>query len=208
MRPAIRPKTVALTIATMTSGSPVTSVMLATNEPGVTCWKNTPKKNPPTRPVNVTSDEISNETSVTASNLGARSARTGSTPITRNASSSSRIVRAPRSAQIAAAPDPETTRTVTNGPISFTVVTEAPVPDRSAAPNSTSSTLKRKTDSTVNGMAKNIAGSNDTRATNHVCSRNSRQAKGHLNIAAKTSSANATNSPALRTGASATPPPG
>src|SRR6478735_2170108 len=139
----------------MTSGRPVTSVMLATNEPGVTCWKNTPKQNPPTRPVSVTTDEINSETSVTASNLGASRARTGSMPIPRNASSSSRIVRAPRSAQIAAAPDPETTKTVTKGPISFTVVTEAPVPDRSAAPNSTSNTLKRNTDNTVNGMAKN-----------------------------------------------------
>ena len=128
-------------------------------------------------------------------------------PITRSASSSSRIVRAPRSAQIAAAPDPETTRTVTKGPISFTVVTEAPVPDRSAAPNSTSRTLKRKTDRTVNGIAKNIAGNSDTRATNHVCSRNSRQAKGHLNNATNTSSDNAKKSPKLRTGASAAPPP-
>ena len=69
----------------------------------------------------------------------------GLMPITRSASSSSRMVRAPRSAHIAVAPAPATTNTVTIGPIWFTVPIAAPVPEKSAAPNSFSRTLKVKT---------------------------------------------------------------
>ena len=73
----------------------------------------------------------------------------GLMPITRSASSSSRIVRAPRSAHIAVAPAPATTSTVTIGPIWRTVPSAAPVPEKSAAPNSFSRMLKVNVSSTV-----------------------------------------------------------
>src|SRR5712671_3303990 len=63
--------------------------------------------------------------------------------------------------------------------------------------------LKVNTDSTTNGMDNTIDGNSDTRATNHVCSKNSPQANGHLNRAATISSAVAKKSPAPRSGASA-----
>ena len=56
------------------------------------------------------------------------------------------------------------------------------MPEKSAAPNSTSRMLRVNTTSTVNGMVSNSVGMIDTRATNQVCKRNSRQANGGLNI--------------------------
>ena len=76
----------------------------------------------------------------------------------------------------------------------------APVPEKSAAPNSTSRMLKVKTSSTVNGMDSIRVGTIDTRATNQVCRMNSRQANGRLNIATKVSSAMAKKPPNERTG--------
>jgi len=111
-------------------------------------------------------------------------------------------VRAPKSAQIAAAPEPATTRTVTNGPTSL-ATREPPTPEKSAAPISIRNTLKVKTDATVNGMDKTIAGKSDTRATNQVCANSSRHANGHLNIATSVSRARAKKSPTPRTGAKA-----
>ena len=58
------------------------------------------------------------------------------------------MVRAPRSAHIAVAPAPETTSTVTIGPIWLTVPTAAPVPEKSVAPNSPSRMLNVNTSST------------------------------------------------------------
>ncbi len=110
------------------------------------------------------------------------------------------MVRAPRSAHIAVAPAPATTSTVTIGPICVTVPIAAPVPEKSAAPNSTSRTLKVKTSNTVNGMDSIRVGTIDTRATNQVCRMNSRQANGRLNIATKVSNAMAKKPPNERTG--------
>src|SRR5882757_1302414 len=63
--------------------------------------------------------------------------------------------------------------------------------------------LNVNTESTTNGVDNTIDGNSDTRATNHVCSKNSPQANGHLNRAARISSAVAKKSPAPRSGASA-----
>src|SRR5204862_5031635 len=60
----------------------------------------------------------------------------GSTPRTRRASSSSRILRAPRSAVIAVPATPATTTAVTSGPIQRTAVNTKKPPRRSRAPNS------------------------------------------------------------------------
>ena len=95
-------------------------------------------------------------------------------PSTRMASISSRMVRAPRSAQIAVAPAPATTNTVTTGPSWVMVPNAVPAPERSAAPISRSRMLRVNATSTVNGMATSSVGTSETRAIIHVCSRNSR----------------------------------
>ena len=87
------------------------------------------------------------------------------------------MAREPRSAHIAVAPVPATTRTVTTGPIWVTEAVAAPVPEKSAAPNSTRRMFMVNTTSTVNGIASNSVGIRDTRATNHVCNKNSRHGK-------------------------------
>ena len=136
----------------------------------------------------VTSDASSSATIVAASTRGTTSAWIGLMPSTRSASSSSRMVRAPRSAHIAVAPAPATTSTVTIGPIWVTVPSAAPVPEKSAAPISTSRMLRVKTVSTVNGIASISVGTIDTRATNHVCRSISRHAKGRRGSAIRVSS--------------------
>ena len=137
---------------------PVSSVRPATNAPGVTCWTNTEKKNAPTSPPGSPPTTAATPPTVAASTRGTTSAWIGLMPITRSASSSSRMVRAPRSAHIAVAPAPATTSTVTIGPIWLTVPIAAPVPEKSAAPNSISRMLKVNTINTVNGIASISAG--------------------------------------------------
>jgi hypothetical protein len=69
------------------------------------------------------------------------------------------------------------------------------VPEKSAAPNSTNKMLKVKIAKTLNGIASNIVGSSDTRATNHACRKNSRHAKGLRGINTNVSSAIAKKPP-------------
>src|ERR1700688_141398 len=118
-------------------------------------------------PTIVTNDTSAAATNVAASTRGTTNDCTGLIPRTRSASSSSRMVRAPRSAHIAVAPAPETTSTVTIGPIWVTVPIAAPVPEKSAAPTSVNRMLKVNTSNTEYGMVNINAGSTDTRATNH-----------------------------------------
>src|SRR5690349_23535989 len=205
MSPAVRPNSVALIKAMTTSPTPVIRVIPATNAPGVTCWKYTEKKKPPNRPTRITSDDSSSATVVAARTRGTTSVWIGLIPITRSASSSSRMVRAPRSAHIAVAPAPATTSTVTIGPVWLTVPNDAPVPEKSAAPNSTSSTLKVNTVSTVNGIDSINVGTSETLATNHVCRRYSRHANGRWNMHMNVSSAIAKKPPRPRRGLVATP---
>src|ERR1700733_4244539 len=62
------------------------------------------------------------------------------------------MVRDPSSAHIAVAPQPATTSTVDIGPMYTTQASAAPVPDRSAAPISTSRMLMMKTANALNGI--------------------------------------------------------
>src|SRR6267154_5141861 len=162
------PNKAALIHATTTLPIPVMMVIELTKDPGETFWKYTEKKNPPTIPTRITSDDSSTATVVAASTRGTTSDWIGLMPITRSASSSSRMVRAPRSAHMAVAPAPETTSTVTIGPIWLTVPIAAPVPEKSAAPNSVSRTLNANTSSTEYGIVSISAGKTDTRATNQL----------------------------------------
>ncbi len=109
-----------------------------------------------------------------ASIRGVTNRCTGLMPSTSIASISSRMVREPRSAHIAVAPAPATINTVTSGPTWVTAPNAAPAPLRSAAPNSRSRMLRMKLTRTVNGMATNNVGANETRAMNQDCSKNSR----------------------------------
>ena len=122
-------------------------------------------------------------------------------PSTRIASISSRIVRAPRSAQIAVAPAPATTSTVTTGPSWVIVPNAVPAPDRSAAPISRNRMLSVKATSTVNGIATSRVGTNETRAIIHVWSRNSRNWNGRRNVLTNVSKDISTNPPTARAGA-------
>ena len=70
------------------------------------------------------------------------------------------MVRAPRSAHIAVAPAPATTKTVTIGPIWRTVPSAAPVPEKSAAPISVSRMVSMKVSNTVYGMVNISVGTN------------------------------------------------
>jgi hypothetical protein len=60
--------------------------------------------------------------------------------------------------------------------------------------------LRVKTVSTVNGMASINVGTIETRATNHVCNKNSRHAHGGLNISTAQSSDMAKNAPSALSG--------
>src|ERR1700730_4304389 len=88
----------------------------------------------------------SSATSPEASIRGVTNRCTGSMPSTSIASISSRMVRDPRSAQIAVEPAPATISTVTIGPTWVTAPHAAPAPDRSAAPNSPQQDVERETD--------------------------------------------------------------
>src|SRR5258705_4702616 len=194
------PNNAPLTRPRITSDRRVRSVRPAAKAPGVTCWTNTEKKKEPARTRMLTSDTRDAATTVAASTRGTTSDWIGLIPRTRNASSSSRMVRAPRSAHIAVAPAPAMTSTVTTGPTWVTAAVAAPVPEKSAAPNSISRMLRVNTMRTVNGMVSISVGTIDTRATNHVCSRNSRHANGGLNIKTNVSSDMAKKSPTARIG--------
>ena len=73
--------------------------------------------------------------SVSASTRGATSERIASTPITASASSSSRTLRAPRSAVIAVPAAPATTIPATHGANSRSDATENTSPTRSTNPS-------------------------------------------------------------------------
>jgi hypothetical protein len=98
----------------------------------------------------------------------------GSMPSTSIASISSRMVRAPRSAQMAVDPAPAMTSTVVSGPSWVTAPSAAPAPERSAAPNCASKTLSVKISSTVSGIDTMMIGSSATRMMNQACQTNSR----------------------------------
>ena len=99
-------------------------------------------------------------------------------PSTSSASISSRMVRAPRSAQMAVDPAPATTSTVTSGPSWVTAPSAAPAPETSAAPNSASRMLSVKMISTVSGIETATVGRNATRMRNQLCRMNSRHSNG------------------------------
>ncbi|CFR82160.1 Uncharacterised protein [Mycobacterium tuberculosis] len=122
-------------------------------------------------------------TSIEASTRGTTRRWMGSMPSTSIASISSRMVRAPRSAQMAVDPAPATTSTVVSGPSWVTAPIAAPEPEMSAAPNWASRILSVKINSTVSGIETMIVGKNPTRMMNQHCRMNSRHWNGQRNSA-------------------------
>ena len=92
----------------------------------------------------ITAPLSSSATNVEATTRGTTRRWIGSMPSTSSASISSRMVRAPRSAQIAVDPAPATTSTVTSGPNWVTAASAAPAPEMSAAPNSVKQDVQRE----------------------------------------------------------------
>src|SRR3954454_5094658 len=82
---------------------------------------------------------------------------------------------------------------------------DAPTPDRSAAPRSTSRMLRLKITCVQNGIDINSVGISDTLATNQIWMRNSRQANGGLNLRRRVSGLSEKTPPIARTGLVITP---
>ena len=124
----------------------------------------------------------------------------GSMPNTCMAAISSRMVRAPRSAQIAVPPAPATTTTVTKGPICWTEAIPEIAPERSRAPRSPSNRLTSKMTRRVNPSITRIVGMIETRVMNHACRTASRQENFLVNMMTSASSDMAAMSPRAATG--------
>src|SRR6478672_7630964 len=100
-------------------------------------------------PMTTTKLLSSNATKPEANIRGVTKRCTGLIPSTSIASISSRMVRDPRSAQMAVEPAPATINTVTSGPTCVTAPNAAPAPDKSAAPSSRNWKGRRNTNRTA-----------------------------------------------------------
>jgi hypothetical protein len=123
----------------------------------------------------------------------------GSIPSTRIASSSSRIFRAPRSAQMAAPPAPAMISAVTIGPASRTTASTDAAPVNDWAPSWRTSEPSCRAMTAPNGIETSAAGRIDTELMNHACWMNSRTWNGRRPIARNASRLNAKKVPLWRT---------
>src|SRR5919112_2711118 len=142
-------------------------------------------------------------TSMQASTRGTTRRWIGSMPNTIIASSSSRILRAPRSAAMAEPPAPAMSSDVAIGPASRTTARTEAEPTNDWAPNCLIRPPTWSAITAPNGMATSAVGMIVTEAMNHACCRNSRVWKGRRNSPRKTSRPNAKSLPAAPTGARA-----
>src|SRR6188472_4213402 len=126
---------------------------------------------------------------------------TGSMPSTIIASSSSRILRAPRSAAIADPAAPAISSDVAIGPASRTTASTAAEPVNDWAPNCLIRPPTWSAMTAPNGMATSAVGMIVTEAMNQACWRNSRVWKGRRKSPRPTSRPKANSLPAVPTGA-------
>jgi hypothetical protein len=117
-------------------------------------------------------------------------------PSTRIASISSRILRAPRSAQMADPPAPATTSAVTIGPDSRTTASTDAAPVNDCAPSWRTSDPSCRAITAPNGMETSAAGRIDTELMNQACWISSRIWNGRRHTARAVSPQNATKEPA------------
>ena len=113
-----------------------------------------------------------------ASTRGATSRSTGSMPMTRSAAISSRMVRAPRSEQMAEPPAPDSSSAVMIGAACWTIAMRVDrADDRRRADLRRPCPPTSMTRIRPNGMVMRIVGSRVTETRNQVCSAYSRQGK-------------------------------
>src|SRR6478736_8405111 len=127
----------------------------------------------------------------------------GSMPSTIIASSSSRILRAPRSAAMADPPAPAIRSEVTIGPASRTTASTDAEPVKDWAPNCWIRPPTCSAMTAPNGIATRAVGTMVTESMNQACWMNSRSWKGRRNSARATSRAKANRLPAAPIGARA-----
>ncbi|EGJ73036.1 putative D-methionine ABC transporter, ATP-binding protein [Streptomyces sp. Tu6071] len=144
----------------------------------------------------------SSATNMVASTRGTTSRCTGETPMTSMASSSSRILREPRSAQIAEPPAPAMSSETMSGLACWMTARTLAPPVKDCAP---SCCVKLPTWSAMTapkGIDTSAAGRMVTLAMNQNCSMNSRNWKGRRKIARSTSRVSAKSLPVWRSGPS------
>src|SRR5712692_2055286 len=133
--PAIIPNTKALAMDDHKSHGWASVVKPERNAPADTCWTTTLKKYPPPRPATLTSETRSAPTVAEAHNRGVTRRCTGLMPITCRASISSRILREPISAVIAAPPAPAIMSAAATGDASRTMASTMAEPVAAVAPS-------------------------------------------------------------------------
>src|SRR6476469_3875634 len=136
-----------------------------------------------------------------ASTRGTTRRASGETPSTSMASISSRILREPRSAQIAEPPAPAMSSAVTMGLASRTTPRTATAPVKLCAPICLVRLPTCSARTAPNGIETSAVGRIVTLAMNQACCTNAAPWNGRLNRLRTTSSASAKKSPAPRTGA-------
>ncbi len=140
----------------------------------------------------------STATNMHASTLGTTRRCTADTPSTSIASISSRMVRAPMSAQMADPPAPATSNATTSGLACCTVASTLPAPVYDCAPSCFASEPNCIEMTAPNGIATNAVGRIVTLAMNQACWMNSRNWNGRWNTPRATSSPSANKRPVSR----------
>ena len=120
----------------------------------------------------------------------------GEMPSTSIASISSRILRLPRSAQIAEPPAPAISSAHTIGLASRTMASTLAAPTKDCAPIWTARLPSWSAMTAPNGIATSEVGTIVTLAMNQACSMNSRTWNGRLNVSRPTSRKSANRRPA------------
>ena len=144
-----------------------------------------------------------NATSMQASTRGTTRRWIGSMPSTIIASSSSRILRAPRSAAIAEPPAPAISSAVPIGAACWTTASTDAEPVNDCAPNCLIRPPTWSAMTAPKGMATRAVGTIVTEAMNHACWMNSRSWNGRRKSPRPTSRAKAKRLPAAPIGARA-----
>src|SRR3954451_16567566 len=158
------------------------------------------KKYPPATPTTLTRPLSRPATSIEASTRGTTRRWIGLMPSTSIASISSRIFRAPRSAQMAEPPAPAMSSAVTIGLASRSTASTDAEPVKDCAPSCRVSDPSCRAMTAPKGIATSAVGRIVTLAMNQVCWMNSRTWNGRFGRARMTSSAKANRLPLAASG--------
>src|SRR6266516_632439 len=172
---------------------------LARYAPGVPFCSTTLKKEPPPTPTTLTTPLSAIATTMQASTRGTTRRCTAEMPSTSIASISSRILRLPRSAQIAEPPAPAMSRAQTIGLASRMMASTLAAPVNDCAPSCRVRLPSCRAMTAPNGIATSAVGRIVTLAMNHACWMNSRNWNGRRNVSRPTSRNRANKRPLCRT---------